>query len=456
VTPSPTRTPAAGRLRVIHVDMDAFYAAVEVHDDPALAGRPLIVGGTGRRAVVAACSYEARVYGVHSAMPSAQARRLCPQAIFVAGRYARYQEVSQALRAVFERFTPLIEPIALDEAFLDVGGALRLFGPAPALATRIRTEVAEDLGLTCSVGVATNKFLAKLASEAAKPNVTAAGPTPGAGVVVVEPGQELAFLHPLAIEALWGVGPATSARLRRLGVGTVGQLSQVPIEALQSAVGRAAGEHLHRLSLGIDERSVEPTRVAKSVGHEETWADDRFDPDELRLQVLRMADAVSSRLRRSGVAGRTVTLKVRYGDFTTMTRSLTSTRPLDTALQLSRVGAELLGRVDITPGVRLLGLSVSGLAPAGGAAVEDPDSGQLRFALDEPEPRSPASAAGAVGHRQASAAGWSAAADAIDAVRHRFGERAVGPAALVGHDGLSLKRQGDTQWGPSATEEGQE
>jgi DNA polymerase IV len=381
-------------------------------------------------------------------MPSAQARRLCPTAIFLSGRFDRYREVSRNLHAIFEQFTPLIEPIALDEAFLDVAGVRRLFGPAPELAARIRSEVADELGLCCSVGVAPNKFLAKLASEAAKPRLGPGGPVAGKGVVVVEVGQELAFLHPLSIEALWGVGPATAERLRRVGVTTVAQLSQIPPEALERAVGRAVGQHLHRLSLGIDARPVEVSRAPKSVGHEETWAYDRFELADLRLQILRLADAVSSRLRRAGLAGRTVTLKVRYGDFTTMTRSHTSPRWLDTTAELSRIGAGLLDRVDVTPGVRLLGLSVSVLRSAReGRADDGADGEQLRLGLEATMDDLAAAGSATAGQ------GWAAAANAIDAVRRRFGENAVGPAALIGEHGLSLKRQGDTQWGPSAAPE---
>jgi len=428
-------------LRVIHVDMDAFYAAVEVRDDPTLAGRALIVGGTGRRGVVAACSYEARVFGVRSAMPMAQARRRCPHATVLSGRFDRYEEVSRGLHAIFERYTPLIEPIALDEAFLDVAGAQRLFGPAPALGKRIRVDVRTELGLSCSVGVAPNKFLAKLASEAAKPRIVHGAPAEGDGVVVVEVGRELEFLHPLPIEALWGVGPATAQRLLRLGVRTVGQLSRVPSDALEAAVGRAAGRHLHRLSLGVDERPVEVRRAPKSVGHEETWDYDRFDPDDLRLQVLRLADAVSSRLRRAGLGGRTVTLKVRYGDFTTMTRRQSLDHNCDTAAELSRVGVDLLARVDVSPGVRLIGLSVSALAADG--RVSEAARGQaqqLQLGLDT----------GGTAGPHLDRGGWAAASDAIDAIRDRFGEAAVGPAALIGESGLSLKRRGEQQWGPSA------
>ena len=439
--------PAQRQRWILHVDMDAFYASVEAHDDPRLAGRPLIVGGDGRRGVVASCSYEARVYGVRSAMPSGQARRLCPQAVFVPGRYGRYAEVSAQMHTIFQRFTPLVEGISLDEAFLDVTGAQRLFGPPGRIATAIRDQVADELGLDCSVGAATVKFLAKLASEAAKPQVGPDGRRPGPGVFVVEPGRELEFLHPLPIEALWGVGPATARRLRERGITTVGELARVPAAVVEGAVGRAAGAHLARLSRGIDERGVEPYREAKSVSHEETYPTDRRDPDGLHVEVVRMADAVASRMRSSGLAGRTVNLKLRYGDFTTITRSITAPAAVDSGPVIAELASQLLAPIDLGPGVRLLGVGVSNLAPAGTGPAE-----QLSL-LDEGPP---AGGAGPTSSRTAGAgptgsAGASAATSAaVDAIRRRFGAGAVGPATLVGAHGLRVKRPGDTQWGPSS------
>ncbi|MCU4183704.1 DNA polymerase IV [Acidiferrimicrobium sp. IK] len=423
------------RPTIIHVDMDAFYAAVEVLDDPSLAGRPLIVGGTGARGVVAACSYEARVYGIRSAMPTARARSLCPHATFLPGRFDRYREVSEGLHAILSDVTPLVEGIALDEAFLDVRGAEALFGPAPSIAADLRARITAELGLSSSVGVAPSKFLAKLASEAAKPVVSDGGTRPGAGVVVIEEGQELAFLQPLPIEALWGVGPATAARLRRLGLSTVGSLAAVPLATLEGAVGRSHGRHLHRLAHAIDDRPVEPDRTVKSVGHEETYATDRFDPAVLHTEVLRMSDAVAARLRDAGVAGRTVTVKVRYGDFRTITRSRTGPDDLDASRDVARAASALLDAVDVSPGVRLLGVSVSALRPVGAPSAE-----QLTLRLDAPAERPEAERS----------AGWAAAADAVDEVRRRFGARSVGSAALIGPGGLRVKRQGDTQWGPAA------
>jgi DNA polymerase-4 len=425
--------------------MDAFYAAVEMLDDPTLIGKPVIVGGTGPRGVVASCSYEARAYGVRSAMPSGQARRLCPHADFLAGRFHRYAEVSVAINAIFGQYTPLVEGISLDEAFLDVTGSARLFGSGPEIAAAIRARVAGELGLACSVGVAPVKFLAKLASEAAKPRASLRGVVPGAGVVVISPGGELPFLHPLAIESLWGVGPATAARLRRLGVTTVGDLAVVPAEVLEATVGRAHGSHLARLARGVDERTVIPDRQVKSVSHEETYPVDRYDRRQLADEIVRMADAVASRLRRAGMVGRTVTLKVRSGEFVTRTRSSTGADRLSDGPPIAAIAVGLLDAVDLAQGVRLLGVGVSNLRETGAEPAQ-----QLRLDLasssgsDRPVGR-------AGGGDRAPARSWRHASGAVDAVRERFGDGAVGPATLLGTEGIRVKRPGDTQWGPAGS-----
>jgi DNA polymerase-4 len=407
--------------------MDAFYVAVEVRRDATLAGKAVVVGGTGARGVVAAASYEARRFGVHSAMATAQARRLCPHALFLAGDYARYARASEEVFAVLTSFTPVVEPISLDEAFLDVSGARRLFGDGREIAERIRAAIAEELGLPCSVGVAPVKFLAKLASEAAKPSASAAGIRPGRGVVVIEPGEELAFLHPLPVQALWGVGPATLARLRRLGVGTVGDLAAIPEPTLVRTLGAAHGQHLRRLAHAIDERMVEPVRDTKSIGHEQTFARDLDDRDELAREVVRMSDAVASRLRAAGLDARTVTLKVRFASFATITRSHTLTNATDTGADLTAAGLELLAKVDPSPGIRLLGVSVSNLSAARGH--------QLSFD-DAAEPA------------------WAGATRAVDEIRVRFGVEAIGPATLVEREGLRLTRRGLQEWGPDGDGEG--
>ena len=414
--PSGTGAPA-----ILHVDLDAFYASVEVLRDPTLAGRPVIVGGSGDRGVVASCSYEARAYGIHSAMPSARARRLCPDAVFVHGDFALYAEYSRRLHEVFASFTPLVEGIALDEAFLDVGGARRLFGPAVAVAHRVRETIAGELGLGSSVGVGTSKLVAKLASEAAKPRAALRGTEPGAGVVVVRPGEERAFLHPHPVSALWGVGPATGERLRRFGVATVGDLALVPLDTLVASLGTALAHHLHQLAWARDSRPVEPQRGVKSVGHEETYAADLVESADLRREAVRLADAVAARLRAAGLAGRTVTVKIRFHDFSTITRSRTLSGAVDTGPEVARAAVALLDQVDPGLGVRLFGVSVSGFAPGGAR----------QLSLDD-----------------AAGPGWGEASRAVDEIRRRFGPAAVGPATLVGLRGLGVRRRGDQQWGP--------
>ncbi len=348
---------------VLHVDMDAFFASVELLDHRELAGRPVIVGGTGRRGVVASCTYEARRYGVRSAMPMFRARELCPDAVYLDGRHARYGEVSAELREVLLSVTPLVEPIGLDEAFLDVTGARRLLGTPLQIAHLLRDRVAAELSLRCSVGVARSKLIAKLASEAAKPKVSRAGVEVGTGVRMVPPDEELAFLHPLPIEALWGVGPATAKRLHGLGVKTVGDIARVGEAVLVRQLGHAHGGHLATLAMGRDPSPVVAGREAKSIGHEQTFATDMTDPAELRAKVVAMSDSVAEVLAREGLAGRTVTLKVRFGDFTTLTRSHTLEIALDAGAAIAAVADALLEAVDLVAGVRLLGVSVSGLGP---------------------------------------------------------------------------------------------
>jgi DNA polymerase-4 len=370
--------------------------------------------------VVAACSYEARKFGVHSAMPSVRARRLCPSAVFLPGRFDRYGEYSRRLHQILLSFTPLVEGIALDEAFLDVGGARRLLGPGEVLAAELRGRIADELGLTASVGAATSKLIAKLASEAAKPRVTSHGVQPGLGVRVVAPGQELAFLHPHPVQALWGVGPATLKRLQRFGVQTVGDLAALPEATVVHALGDAQGHHLYALAWARDERPVEPDRAAKSIGHEETYAHDQYELEDLRREAVRMAESVAARLRELGQAGKTVTVKVKFADFQTITRSRTLPEPVDTGTAVAAIACDLLDQVDPSPGVRLLGVSASNLAA----------KQAQQLTLDDAVPL------------------WDEATKAVDEVRQRFGADAVGPASLVGEGGLRMKRRGEQQWGP--------
>lgn len=386
---------------ILHVDLDAFYAAVEQRGDPSLAGRPVVVGGLGPRGVVAAASYEARRFGIQSAMPMARARRACPDAAFLAPRFDAYGEASRQVMAILSSFTPLIEPIALDEAFLDLRGARRLHGTGSDVAAAIRVRVRAETHLTVSVGVATTKLVAKIASELAKPD----------GLLVVAPGTELDFLRPLDVGRLWGVGPATRRRLDGLGVRTIGELADVPEPSLQRALGRAHGAHLSALARNDDDRAVEPERRVKSIGHEETFASDVTDRAELERHVLRFAERVASRLREGAILTRTVQLKARYADFRTITRSRTLTEPTELARDLARVGRELLDDVDLGSGLRLLGLAAQQLVPADGVQPALP----FRAAASRDEPG-----------RQHDLE------RTVDQVRRRFGDdavtRATGPA----------------------------
>jgi DNA polymerase-4 len=407
---------------ILHVDMDAFYASVEQLRRPELRGKPVIVGGPGARGVVAAASYEARVFGVHSAMSSVRAQRLCPHAIFVAGDHEHYGQISKRVMDLFKEVTPLVEALSLDEAFLDVTGARRLFGSGEVIAHRIRARVLEQEGLRCSVGVAPSKFLAKLASEAAKPRVGKRGPEPGLGVKVVAPGEELAFLHPLPVQALWGVGPKTLERLRARGIATVADLAALSERSAQDVLGSANGSHLWHLAHGRDDRPVVPDQRAKSIGHEETFARDHHRYETLHHELVRLGDSVASRLRAAGVAGRTVTIKVRFGDFRTITRSTTLPTAVDTGPDVLRAATGLLEKVDPSEGVRLLGIHVSQLTERAARQLSLDD-------VDDPS--------------------WDEATGAVDAIRARFGADAIVPASLAGPEGIRVKRRGDQQWGPT-------
>ncbi|MDZ7673676.1 MAG: DNA polymerase IV [Acidimicrobiales bacterium] len=418
----------AGPRTILHVDMDAFYASIEQRRRPELLGKPVIVGGSSARGVVAAASYEARVYGIRSAMPSMRAQRLCAHAVFLPGDLAHYAEVSGRIMDVFRSYTPLVEPLSLDEAFLDVTGVRRLHGDGPAIAAAIRARVLEQESLTCSVGVAPNKFLAKLATEHAKPGASVEGPVPGRGVVVVWPGGELAFLRSQPAEALWGVGPKTLEKLHRLGVRTIGDIEALPLDTLVRTLGDAGGRHLHALSHGFDDRPVVPDARPKSIGHEETFAEDIVDRDELHVQLVRMADAVSARVRRHGLPGRTVTIKVRYGDFSTITRSSTVSTPIDTGPSIVRAASALLDRVDVGAGIRLLGVSLSNLVEAA----------PRQLSLDD---------LGAAPATDADGGAWRAVTDVVDAVRERFGSGAMRPAALL-EDQRRGSAPGERPWGP--------
>jgi len=351
-------------------------------------------------------------------MPSVRARRLCPHALFLRGRYDRYEEVSRAVFAIFRDHTPLVEGISLDEAFLDVRGATRLLGDGESIGHAIRRRVLDEQGITCSVGVAPRKLTAKLASEAAKPKASTEGPIFGSGVEVITPEHEIEFLHRHHIRALWGVGPATEKRLARLAVQTVGDLAALPEDAVVTALGNALGHHLYALAWARDERPVVPDGRPKSVGHEETFARDHHVVATLDPELVRMADSVSARLRRAGLQGRTVQLKVRFSDFTTITRSETVPTAIDEGPLIARVARRLLEGVDVAPGVRLLGVSVSQLD----------DATVRQLSLDDVAKPT-----------------WGAASSAVDEIRARFGDSSIVPATMTGR---GMKRRGEQQWGP--------
>ncbi|WP_341716921.1 DNA polymerase IV [Micromonospora sp. FIMYZ51] len=380
---------------ILHVDMDAFYASVEVRHRPELRGRAVVVGGVGPRGVVSSASYQARRYGVRSAMPTMRARALCPHAVFLPPDFTRYSAASRAVMQIFRDVTPLVEPLSLDEAFLDVAGARRLFGPPAAIARHIRERVAAEQGLTCSVGVAPTKFVAKLGSTRAKPD----------GLLVVPAAQVLDFLHPLPVSALWGVGERSEQALLRLGLRTVGDLAAAPVGMLRTALGEAAAVHLHELAAGRDPRRVSPEQVEKSIGAEVTFDVDVVDPAEIRRTLLALAEKVGARLRAAGQVGRTISVKVRISDFRTFTRSRTLDVPTDVAREMFDTSWSLFTALHPGEPIRLVGVRAEGLT----AAAETP----RQLALGAPE------------------RGWREAEAAADAAAARFGRSVIGPASLL-------------------------
>jgi DNA polymerase IV len=381
---------------VLHVDMDAFYASVSLLTRPELAGTPVIVGGGGTRGVVLSATYEARRYGVHSAMPITRARRMCPQAVVVEPDHAAYARVSAGVMEIFRGVTPLVEPLSLDEAFLDVAGAVRRLGSAAGIGELVRARVHDEQGITCSVGVATTKFVAKLASTRAKPD----------GLLVVPRDHVIEFLHPLPVGALWGVGQKTEEQLTRLGLRTVGDLARIPVATLERALGPAAGRHLSELSWGRDPRSVEAHEPDKSIGAEETFGTDVDDPDVVRRELLRLSERVGARMRGQAYKGRTVSIKVRFADFTTITRSRTLRDPTDVTRDVYATALSLYEALGLDRArLRLVGVRVEGLVDA--AQAEE------QLVLGAPE------------------RGWRDADAAVDRAARRFGRGAVRPAALV-------------------------
>lgn len=414
---------------ILHVDMDAFYASVEERDRPELRGRPLIVGGTpAGRGVVAAANYVVRQFGVHSAMPTATALRLCPEAVVLPVRMSYYAEISRKIRSVFFRYTPLVEPLSLDEAFLDVTGSEGLFGEAAQVAQRIKREIHDETALVASVGVAPNKFLAKIASDLEKPD----------GLVVVSRGGVEQFLDPLPVGRLWGVGKVTESAFDQLGVRTIGQLRRVPLDTLKSRFG-AQGERFWKLARGRDERRVVPDREAKSLSHETTFAADISDAEILRASLQDLAEQVGRRLRRQKHKGRTVHIKVRYADFRTVTRSRTLASATDTTYQIGKTAQGLLADALLAEhrGVRLLGVGVSSFADLRPVQqslfAEEGDHGHaVQRHLDE----------------------------VADAIREKFGAAALGRASAMVHhvgsaSGSSPKRQERLRSKDEAVEDGE-
>ena len=388
---------------VLHVDMDAFYASVAVRERPDLAEVPVVVGG-GSRGVVLSANYLARQYGVHSAMPMTRARRLCPRAVVVAPDFETFGQVSGSVIETFRRVTPTVEVLSLDEAFLDVRGASRRLGSPLQVAEQLRATIHDEQGITCSVGLAAAPSVAKLASRRAKPD----------GVVVVPPAEVADFLHPLDVGELWGVGDKTAAMLHRLGLRTVGDLARTPVRTLQRALGHHLGRHLHELAWGADGREVSARDVSvfggdpeHSMGAQETFGRDTDEREVIVREVLRLAQKVSRRMRVAGVAGRTVTLTVRFADFTTLTRSRTLPEATDVTVEVHRAATRLFDGLGLQRArIRLVGVRVEGLVPR--------ERVHRQLVLGEPE------------H------GWPEADRAVDRATRRFGSAAVGPASLLG------------------------
>lgn len=416
---------------ILHVDMDAFFASVELRRRPELRGRPVIVAG-GERGVVLSATYEARAYGVRSAMPMGRARRLCPAAVVVPPDHAAYRAASVEIMRLFQDVTPLVAPLSVDEAFLDVAGARGLFGPPARIAVNLRRRVASEQHLTCSVGVAPSMFVAKIASTRCKPD----------GLAVIAPDAVLSFLHPLPAGALWGVGPRAQTVLERLGLRTIGDIAATPVDTLRHALGEAAGTHLHRLSWGIDERRVDPGHQDVTIGAERTFPTDVRDPAVLARELLRLSGRVAATLRRRRRRARTVSVKVRYGDFRTLTRARTLRDATDVSQAIYTAAVGLVADLGLLParagvdsdvGMRpdthdghghVDGGSGSGGSGVGVAAVrlvgvrvgnlQDAGSGGRQLLLGErPD-------------------GWAEVDRASDRAQARYGAAAVGPASLLG------------------------
>jgi DNA polymerase-4 len=387
---------------ILHMDMDAFFASVELLDHPELKGRPVIVGHHSLRSVVTAATYEARAYGVNSAMPMAVALRRCPNAVVLEPHFDRYVHFSKQVMAICDDLTPLVERLGIDEAFLDVAGARTVFGSPMQVAQLLRARVLAETGLVCSVGAAATKFVAKLASGLAKPD----------GVLVVPAEATIGLLHPLPISALWGVGGKTEEALRNRGYATVGDLANTPIDVLKRLIGEAAGQRLHDLAWGIDPREVILRWDEKSIGHENTFEYDLDRPELVHRELLRLSNMVAVRLRQGSLLGRTISLKLRFGDFTTITRSRTLPDPTDLGRTIYETVKDLYDAVEFRP-ARLVGVRAEQLQGEGA---------QVGLWDD--------------------AAGWREVEDVMDAAGERFGRGAVKPATLLGHRAAERPRLG--------------
>lgn len=405
---------------ILHADLDCFFASVEVLDDPSLKGLPVLVGGTGPRGVVAAASYEARVFGARSAMSMSMARRLCPTAKVIAGRHHRYREVSRHFFSILESFTDEIESIGLDEAFLDVTGAQKLFGAPTQIAVELRRRVKEELSLSVCVGVAATKQVAKLASKRAKPTIAGSKILPARGVGVVWPGSEVSFLAPLSVRELWGVGPKTEQKLKGIGVSKVFELREISDAKLLSNLGKV-GLHLKRLAEGQDDDPVSVKTGVKSISHEQTYPTDLNDPGAIATELARLAEAVTTTASKRGLLAKTLTLKLRYPDFTTITRSATFDLANSSRSQILQKLRELLPGDAPEAGVRLLGVSLSNLVEPQSTQLHLEDG--IKSVRQEKLDRS------------------------VVAIKERFGEDSLVPAALIEKQKIKIRSAHDAQWG---------
>ncbi|RZT64687.1 DNA polymerase-4 [Leucobacter luti] len=378
---------------MLHVDMDSFFVSVELLDYPELRGKPVVSAHDTTRSVVSSASYEARRFGVRSAMPVARAKQLCPELVLIPPSFEKYRRASKQVMAIFHEFTPLVEPLSIDEAFLDVSGSLKLFGTPADIARALRERIREQTGLPASVGLAATKFVAKLASQRAKPD----------GILEIPPARTVEFLHTLPVEAMWGVGQATARTLKSRAIHSVADLAREPLPALTRLVGTSSAQRLHALANGRDARAVETTRVEKSIGHEETFARDVVDGEFLERELLRLATRTGERLRDAGLEARTVAIKVRWESFETVSRSRTLSEATNATQRIYQTARELLGGLGTGRPVRLIGVRAEQLAPAG----SDPAA---LWSDDED---------------------WRAVDQAVDEVRGRFGAAGVTSASLL-------------------------